>query len=476
MAMKQVLPLLPFCALGVALACAPAAQAQTQTAAKAEEAKDKPWRLGAAVGAPDWLKLSGSVRPRYETLANQFVAGRTGDDEFFGIQTLLKAEIDTGGIIIIGGELLDSRRILGNAGGSTPGEVDTLEPAQLYLAWRPKNFLMDGATLDFTAGRFTMDVGSRRLIARSGYRSIFSEFDGLRAVWTGSNSMKVTGFYTAPTSRQPSDTPSALDNEAALNERLDRTRFSGLHVETPLLESVVGDVYLFDLDEDDASDAPTRNRDLSTLGVRLKRAPKTATWDFDLEYAHQTGTVRATTSPADITDLDHDASMLHAEAGWTLDAPWSPRISLHYDMATGDNSPSDLSSERFDPLFGDRSFEFGPTSIYGAILRANVDSPGVRAEVKPDKLSDALVMVRQVTLDKPRDSFANSGVRDATGASGDDVGLQTEIRYRRWLIPDSVRLSIGGAALTRGDFLKTAPNATRTGDAIYGYTELTFGF
>ena len=35
---------------------------------------------------------------------------------------------------------------------------------------------IDGAKLDFTAGRFTMDIGSRRLVARSGYRSFFAEF------------------------------------------------------------------------------------------------------------------------------------------------------------------------------------------------------------------------------------------------------------------------------------------------------------
>ena len=99
-----------------------------------EETKEKPWRLREAAGAPVWLKVSGSVRPRYETLSNTFTAGRTGGDELLSVQTLLKAEIDTGAIII-GSELLDSRLLSGNAGGGAPGEVDALEPVQLYLAW-----------------------------------------------------------------------------------------------------------------------------------------------------------------------------------------------------------------------------------------------------------------------------------------------------------------------------------------------------
>jgi hypothetical protein len=249
-----------------------------------------------------------------------------------------------------------------------------------------------------------------------------------------------------------------------------------VNIETPLGLAIYGDIYAYEIEERDGEEAATRNRDLSTAGFRLKRAPKAATWDFELEYAFQGGTIRASTSPADVIDLDHEADMLHAEAGWMFDAPWSPRLSLHYDHASGDKSPTDVRSERFDPLFGDRSFEFGPTSIYAAIARTNLNSPGVRLDVKPDQASDGMLSIRRIRLDEPRDSFANSGVRDQTGASGDEVGTQVELRYRRWLVRDSVRLSVGGAALIRGDFLKTAPNATLEGDTWYGYTELTFSF
>ena len=76
-------------------------------------------RLQTALDLPDWLKVSGSIRPRYETLANQFIAGRTGDDELLGVQSLLKVEVDTGAIVI-GGELLDARRLVGDDGGAAP--------------------------------------------------------------------------------------------------------------------------------------------------------------------------------------------------------------------------------------------------------------------------------------------------------------------------------------------------------------------
>jgi Alginate export len=470
--MARISLILAALALGTPLANTPAAIAQNTP-----ETKQTPWRLGAVLDLPEGLRIDGSVRARYEALANPFVSGRSDDDEYLGWQTLVRAELDFAGAnLTLGGELLDSRFLAGNETGGVASEIDTLEPSQLYLAWWPGNFMMDGGKLDLTLGRFTMDVGSRRLVARAAFRSILASFDGVRAVWTSPDQITVTLAYTAPVARAPADAPSALVNEVSLNHTLDKVRFGVAHVDAPLPFDLRGELYLLDLDEGDSSKTPTRNRDLSTVGVRLRKLAARDQFDFDVEFAHQSGSVHATTSPTDVTRLDHDASMTHMEAGFSFDAPWSPRLALQYDLATGDDSPVDAKSGRFDPLFGDRAFEFGPTGIYGLILRANVSSPGVRLEVKPDSLSDAYVMLRDVRLDAGRDSFANSAVRDATGASGTKAGLQIEGRYRRWLVKDSLRLSVGAATFTEGDFLTAAPNATRQGDPLFGYADLTWTF
>ena len=461
--------LLPMATL--AFLIAPAALAQG-------DAKESgtPLTLGGALDLPDNIRVEGSIRPRYEALGNPFVAGRTEDDEFLGVQTELRAELDVAPTLTIGGELLDSRFIAGNETGGAASEIDTLEPAQLYLSWRPDDFLADGASLDLTAGRFTMDVGSRRLVARANYRSIMVSFDGVRAIWASADDLKITLAYTASVGRAPSDAASAIDNEVALNPSLDHTRFAVAHLDAPLPFSMRGEVYLLDLDEEDGPEAETRDRDLATLGVRLRKGREDNQFDFDLEYAHQSGSVHATASALDTTSLDHTAEMAHAEIGFSFEAPWSPRLALQYDFASGDRSPTDGDNQRFDPLFGDRAFEFGPTSIFGFISRSNLSSPGIRLEVRPDSASDAYIMARDVGLDSTTDSLANSGVRDAAGLSGDHAGLQIEGRYRRWLVKDSVRLSLGAATLLAGDFLEDAPNARRRGDPIYGYTELTWTF
>jgi len=104
----------------------------------AQEAKaEKPWRLGDAIDAPDWLDVSGSVRPRYETLTNTFTAGRTGGDEFLSVQSLLKAEIKAG-LIIVGGELEDTRLLSANAAAGLLVKSIRLNPPNSISPGAPK--------------------------------------------------------------------------------------------------------------------------------------------------------------------------------------------------------------------------------------------------------------------------------------------------------------------------------------------------
>jgi len=421
------------------------------------------------------VRVSGSVRSRYETVSDPFVAGRSGHDALLGLRTLLRLEANSGPFRLVG-EVLDSRFIAGEEAGGAAGEVDTLEPVQLYAEVVTPLAPATGARVTLRGGRFAMDVGSRRLIARANFRSIIQSFDGVRAVIEPGGGAQLQAFGAFPTTRSPSDAASLLGNETALNPTLDSVFFSGLHLTAPLRERLTAEIYAFSLTEQDAAEAPSRNRDLLTFGARLHSLPARGEPDVDLEYAHQTGSQRATRSPSDTTDLDHDAFMIHLEAGYTFDTPGRPRISLHYDFASGDTSPGDSRSGRFDTIFGDRAFELGPTSLWGAVSRSNLSSPGIRLEAEPDGRSDVMVMIRDVELASARDSFANSQVSDPSGASGADVGRHIEVRYRRWLMDDVLRLSAGGAWLLKGDFLKNAPNSPGRDDALYAYTELSWSF
>lgn len=71
-------------------------------------ARAEPFTLQRALGEPDDLKITGSVRVRYETPDGQPRAGFLESDEQVAIRSTLAVEYKTGNIRI-GGELYDSR-------------------------------------------------------------------------------------------------------------------------------------------------------------------------------------------------------------------------------------------------------------------------------------------------------------------------------------------------------------------------------
>ena len=94
---------------------------------------EEPWQLATAVGAPDWLKLSGETRVRYETLDGQFRAGREGSDQLLLFRSLLLAEADFGKVAI-GAELQDSRTYLADDGTPLGSSIaNPLDILQLYV-------------------------------------------------------------------------------------------------------------------------------------------------------------------------------------------------------------------------------------------------------------------------------------------------------------------------------------------------------
>lgn len=147
---------------------------------------------------------------------------------------------------------------------------------------------------------------------------------------------------------------------------------------------------------------------------------------------------------------------------------------IEYDLGTGDDGEGDYN--RFDNLYGPRRPDFGPTGIYGPFGRSNINSPGARVEVKPSSRLDGFVGYRAVWLESASDTLANTGVRDASGISGDFAGHQIETRARYWLIPQLLRLEAGGALLFPGEFLDDAPNASGNGTTTYGYIDITATF
>jgi hypothetical protein len=433
------------------------------------------WRLDKVLATPDWLSLSGSHRTRYETLDSQFRLGTNGSDQALVMRTSVLAVIH-GERFSIGAELMDSRAALDDSGTFiNTGIVNPADVLQVYVQWRQEDVLTPGSSSDLRMGRITMDVGSRRFVARNRYRNTINSFTGIDWHWQGTNGRQLRTFFTLPVYRKPNTRAELLHNDVEFDEQDTEVKFWGIHYATRLSWGDHGELFYFGLDEKDSPGRPTRNRDLTTLGFRLYRQPQLSRFDYQIESAIQFGENRASILQ-NVTDLDHFAHFQHLEVGYSFDYPWRPRMIVQYDYASGDDNPNDGDHERFTTLYGARRFDFGPTGIYGPFARANLRTLGLRLQIKPGSGISGFVSYRGYWLASDRDAWIGGLLRDRSGETGSFIGQQVEARVRWNLRPDSVRLEAGIAHLFAGEFMADAPNTNGQGDATYFYSQIVLSY
>jgi hypothetical protein len=468
--------------LALALMPGRAAETSETTAGPAEEgaaltrALPEPWRLDRALGSPGWLHLSLTQRTRLEGLRNQFRPVFPGSERGLALRTTFLTELRFAPVTL-GLELADMRLYLAHEDAPLNSTlINPLDILQLYAGARFVDAFAEGASLSLRAGRQTLDLGSRRLLARNRFRNTINAFTGLDLLWTGARGRTARGFLTVPVGRRPNVVDALEGNDRQSDEERWRTLLWGFHHDTPFAAgSLQAEIYLLGLHEEDEPDWLTRDRDLLTPGLRLTRPPAPGRFDFEVELIYQAGTSRATRLPQDTRDLRHRAYFLHGSLARTFDSPWRPRLMLLYDHASGDRDPFDERFERFDTLFGARRFELGPTGLYGALARANIRTPGLRLDVYPHARVRALVAWRPAWLASARDFWIPTAIRDVTGGSGSFIGHQLEGAVRWEVLPANVRLEGGLAWLRLGEFPTSAPGGLEEGEnPLYVYLQVSF--
>lgn len=452
--------------MAVALAAFAAVPAQAQST--------KNGVLHDAIGASDDWTITASIRPRIEGIDGQFRSSAADDDVLFSIRSTLFVEYHPGPLRA-GVEIWDVRGYGEKRASSTgTGEVNALEPIQAYVAADLGGSLGDGSRSSLLLGRFTEDLGARRLIARQRFRNTTNAFTGAKFDWQGNGGDSATLFWSMPQRRLPSDPGRIQDNAVVLDsESPDQQFFGAWYTKGHVFGGSLA-LYGFGLTERDGERFQTANRHLFTPGLRLSREPKPDAFDYDLEFDYQLGRTRATTAVTDRTDLDVSAYFLHASIARTFAGGWSPRAIVGYDRASGDGRGT-RSFNRFDTLFGARR-DLGPTDLYGALQRANLSSPYARVETVPKKGYALAFEYRAAFLVEPTDTFAATGIRDRTGRAGEFAGHQFETKVNVPLIANLAKLEAGFVYLLDGRFLHDAPNARDSGDTKYGYTDVTFSF
>jgi hypothetical protein len=430
----------------------------------------EPWRLDDVL--PERLSLSVNFRARYEYLDEQFRVTRSGDEEIVALRTLVHARFRIADWLTVGAELQDSRAELTDDVLLTTGIVNAVELLRAYGEIKLPDVL--GGELEGRFGLLTADVGSRRFVARNRFRNTLNAFTGVDVQWSGDRGRELRAFWLLPNQRLPNLPSELRDNEIEFDDQGLDVQFWGLFGSSDIPRIGSGELFVFGLHESDSSKRPTRNRKLYTPGWRIFKQPAPGQFDYMYEGAVQAGESRWT--PASTQDLDHLAHFQHVELGYTFDAPWSPRIALQYDYASGDEDPDDDDNERFTRLFGARRIDFGPTGIYGPFARANINTPGIRIQLKPHAQVTSFLAYRAYWLASKKDAWTTTGVRDVTGDSGSFIGSQIELCVRWKLLPGNLLLEAGYAHLFAGHFIREAPNASHRGDSNYVYTQAVVSF
>lgn len=437
----------------------------------------KPWRLYEVVNSPPWLVFGGTQRTRFEQVFNQFRNGRPGDDRVLVMRTHLTATLGSE-TASLQTELVDSRAYLADA--NTPLDtrvVNALALVRLHLQIDLPDVAESNSKARLRLGRFTLDMGSRRFVARNRYRNTINAFTGIDFAWENSNGLRLRGFAALPVKRRPEAEPAVRDNTVQFDKESLNSVLWGTHfTSAPILSDVIIEGFILGLHERDTPRVATRNRMLITPGFRILRSPRSGRLDFEIESAAQLGSSHESALSQDVTRRQHRAFFQHATLGYSAAGSVPSRLSIFYDFASGDGDPNDNVNGRFDPLFGAERFELGPTGIYGPFARSNVHSPGLKVELQFPSRTTAFLAYRAFWLANSRDAWTTAGLRDETGEAGSFLGHHLEARFRFEVLVGNLHLETGVAHIIRGRFARQTADASTSGNPTMFYTQWVLMF
>ena len=424
---------------------------------------------------PSWLYVSGSQRIRYESLNNQFRSQGQGSDQQVALRSLLAIGIKSSDFNLVI-EAGDSRAFLDDNGSPlSTSMVNPVELIQTYLMWEHQNLFEKGGQSSLRVGRLTLDVGNRRLVARSKFRNTMNTFSGTEWKYETKQGNELQMFYTLPVNRAPDDASDLKNNHIEYDRPSGRAHFWGVsYTDKSLIQSHELTVFSLGLHENDSKKTATSNRDLITTGIVVKKPRKVGHFDYLVESVYQFGESRKSKKATDKVDLEHFAHFHHAEIGFSVPVSYTPRVALEYDYASGDSNGNDGRNERFDSLFGARRFDYGPTGIYGPFKRSNLNSIGLRITARPSRFTEFMSSYRGFWRASKSDAWVASGISDVTNVAPRFLGQQLEVRMRWKILPHTLHLELGSAYLRTGKFSRIIEPKTSDKNIYYGYAQVSY--
>lgn len=416
--------------------------------------------IRALTNAPEWLDVGLHHRMRYENLTNNFRKGAPEDIQGGAFRTRLRIGLDWKIFRLFAetqnsSDVTSSSSLLGTINSSL---FSTDRLLQAFVAVRLDNLFGSGLRADLHVGRMTFDFGNRRLIARNVFRNTTNTFNGFHWNLAQQDFWRIRAFLVRP-----------VAESFGVLEPIRDTLFWGTQYESRQHPWLNVDLYYFGIN---GGETLEERRAFGTYGMRAFRQAASGRWDYETEAAFQAGTKAG---------RDHLAQFVHVELGHTFTGDWHPRVAVQYDYASGTADPNGHTSQTFDTLFGARRFEYTPTSIFGPFFRSNINTPGVRLSVQPRDDMTVRLKYRAWYLAQAKDAWVGSGLQDPTGASGNFLGQDFELRVTwQWVTdPTLIELDLGFDYFFKGSYVQRQAEipgnpSARDGAYFYVQTEMRF--
>jgi hypothetical protein len=277
-----------------------------------------------------YLSLGGELRERSEYYSTPPFAARGGGGNAYLLhRLLLSSDLHITeyfrAFVQLGNELE-----AGKHAPLSPTDVDRLDLQQGFAdAWLPMANDIDPT---LRAGRQEMSFGSQRLVSAREPPNVRRSFDGFRVFDTFGNT-RVDAFLTRPVQ---------LSQKIFNDEPQHTQAFWGIYSTVSVRPNFGLDLYYLGFDNEKARfGAVSGGEYRHTLGARLFGTA--AGWDWNFESVGQFGS---------FSGQDIAAWTFASDSGYTLKSlPWTPRLGLKANIASGDDNPNDKTLGTFNPLF-----------------------------------------------------------------------------------------------------------------------------
>jgi hypothetical protein len=281
-----------------------------------------------------WLSLGGEVRERYEYTHNPLWGEDPQDKHGVFLQRyVLHGDLHLGPHLRLFGQLYSALED-GRAGPPSPSEENRLDLQQGFLDLSTP--LGVGAAATLRVGRQELRYGSARLVDVREGPNVRRKFDGGR-VRIEAGKWQVDGIAVRPSLIEPGVFDDRLDDAQAL-----WGAYAVRRSPSWLPFGLALDLYYLGYQDEAARfDQGTAQETRHTVGLRLWG--ERSGWDWNWELMYQFGRF----GRGDIR-----AWSVASATGYTArHAPWSPRLGLSANIASGDRNPADRDLQTFNPLF-----------------------------------------------------------------------------------------------------------------------------